>query len=127
MTERSIVSTPRAPSYLNWMAQAVKVENLVFTSGSIPREADGLTIPEGFEEQCRLVLANSEAILNEAGTSFREAIKVTVYLADMDRWEDMNRVYREYIDESRPPARTTVEVSRLNNDYQIEIEAVVLA
>ncbi len=126
MPERTVISTETAPSYIKWMAHAVKVGDLVFTSGSIPRDPKTLEIPGDFEAQCRLVFQNLENVLRAAGSSLRRSAKVTIYLADMDRWQDMNAVYREYIDEDDPPARLTVQVARLNNDYQIEVDAVAV-
>jgi 2-iminobutanoate/2-iminopropanoate deaminase len=124
--ERSQIRTEDAPAYISWMAQGIRVGDLVFTGGSIPRHPKTLEIPSSFEEQCRAVFDNLEAVLRAAGSSLRRAVKVNIYLADLQNWETMNSFYREYIDEAAPPARTTVQVAGLNNNYQIEVEAVAL-
>lgn|SRR5918996_2773612 len=124
--DRSQVRTDDAPGYISWMAQGIRVGDLLFTGGSIPRDPKTLDIPASFEDQCKLVFDNLEAVLRAGGSSLRRAVKVNIYLTDMKDWETMNGFYRQYIDESAPPARTTVQVAGLNNNYQIEVEAVGL-
>ena len=125
--QRVQIATDKAPAYIPWMAQGIKVGDLVFTGGSIPRDPQTLEIPVDFQEQCTLVFENLEGVLQAAGTSLRNAVKVTIYLTDMGNWESMNGIYRKYIDEDAPPARTTVQVAGLNNNYKVEVEAVALA
>jgi 2-iminobutanoate/2-iminopropanoate deaminase len=124
--DRSQVHTDEAPGYISWMAQGIRVGDLLFTGGSIPRHPKTLEIPSSFEEQCRVVFDNLEAVLRAGGSSLQTAVKVNIYLTDMQNWEAMNDFYKQYIDEAAPPARTTVQVAGLNNNYQIEVEAVAL-
>ena len=108
------------------MSQAIKVGNLLFTGGSVPRDPKTLEIPVRFEDQAELVFRNLEAIAEAAGTSLKSAIKVTVFLTDIRNWEKMNSYYNKYFTGDPPPARSTIQVAALNNQYQIEVEAVIL-
>lgn len=98
--------------------------DVVYTSGAAPRVPETHEIPEGFEAQARQTFANLETVLVGSGSSLRRALKVTVYLADIADWAVMNAIYEEYVDLSAAPARTTVEVSAMNNGYLIEVEAI---
>lgn len=122
--EMKPVRTDKAPAAWDFMAQANVFGNLVFTGGMVPMRPGTLEIPPDFDSQARLVLDNLEATLNATGTSLRNAIKVNIYMSDLKDWPRMNEIYKQYINRDRPPGRTTVQVSRLVNDFQIEIECV---
>jgi 2-iminobutanoate/2-iminopropanoate deaminase len=119
-----IAGAPAQPAFIS---HAVRLGDLIFTSGAAPRDPLTREIPEGFEAQARLVFANLEAVLRGSGSSLRQALKVTVFLADIGDWAVMNDVYCEYVDLGDAPARTTVEVSAMNNGYLIEAEAIAAA
>ncbi|MFQ5872185.1 MAG: Rid family detoxifying hydrolase [Dehalococcoidia bacterium] len=119
------IKTDRAPSHLGFMSQAIKVGNLLFTGGSVPRHPQTLDIPKAFDEQCKRVMENLKAVVEAAGTSLENAIKVNVYLSDINNWSRFNEFYQQYFIGDPPPARTAVQVARLNNDYMVEVEAVV--
>jgi 2-iminobutanoate/2-iminopropanoate deaminase len=121
------VKTDKAPAYLGFMSSAIKVGNLMFTGGSIPRHPGTLEIPGTFDEQCKLVMENLKAVVEAGGTSLANAIKVNVYLADINNWARFNDFFKEYFTGDPPPARTAVQIARLNNDYMVEVEAVVYA
>jgi 2-iminobutanoate/2-iminopropanoate deaminase len=116
-----------APAQPPFISHAVRLGDLVFTSGAAPRDPVSREIPQGFEAQARLVFANLEAVLGGSGSSLRRALKVTVFLADIEDWAVMNDIYCQYIDLGDAPARTTVEVSAMNNGYLIEAEAIAVA
>lgn len=124
MTERETIRVEAAPTQPNFLSHAVRFGDLVYTSGAAPRVPETHEIPEGFEAQARQTFANLEAVLLGSGSSLRMALKVTVYLANIADWAVMNAIYEEYIDLSAAPARTTVEVSAMNNGYLIEVEAI---
>lgn len=126
MKKRQNYTTDKAPGYIPWMAQAVRVGDLVFAGGAIPRDAKTLEIPYLFKDQCKVALDNLEAELNGAGTSLKNAVRIHVYMSDLKYWAEMNEIYRKYIDESNPPCRTCLQVSRMNNDYMIEIDAIAV-
>lgn len=124
MTERETIRVEGAPRQPDFLSHAVRLGELVFTSGAAPRVPATHEIPAGFEAQARQTFENLETVLVGSGSSLRKALKVTVYLADMADWAVMNAIYEEYVDLGDAPARTTVEVSAMNNGYLIEVEAI---
>jgi 2-iminobutanoate/2-iminopropanoate deaminase len=127
VTERQAIRVEGAPKQPSFLSHAVRFGELVYTSGAAPRVPETHEIPEGFEAQARQTFANLESVLVGSGSSLRKALKVTVYLANMADWAVMNAIYEEYIDLDAAPARTTVEVSAMNNGYLIEVEAIAAA
>ncbi len=98
--------------------------SLVFVSGQVPMDPETRQIVEGdFETHVRQCISNVERILKAAGTDLEHAVKVTVFLKDMDNFARLNAVYSQYWGDIRP-ARTCVEVARLPLDVDIEIEAI---
>lgn len=126
---RSIVTTDQAPAAIGPYAQAVRVGNLVFTSGQIPLDpVSGQVAAGGISEQTERVLENLKAILEEAGSSLDRVVKTTVYLKDLSDFSVMNAIYADYLEsDGEAPARTTVEVSRLPRNVLVEIDAVAEA
>jgi 2-iminobutanoate/2-iminopropanoate deaminase len=124
MTERVTMRIEGAPKQPTFLSHAVRFGDVIYTSGAAPRVPETHAIPEGFEAQARQTFANLETVLTGSGSSLRRALKVTVYLADIGDWAVMNEIYEEYIDQTSAPARTTIEVSAMNNGYLIEVEAI---
>jgi 2-iminobutanoate/2-iminopropanoate deaminase len=124
MTERRTIRVDGAPKQPDFLSHAVRFGDLVYTSGAAPRVPATHDIPEGFEAQARQTFENLETVLVGSGSSLRRALKVTVYLANIADWAVMNAIYEEYVDLGDAPARTTVEVSAMNNGYLIEVEAI---
>jgi 2-iminobutanoate/2-iminopropanoate deaminase len=124
-TTRELVSTPAAPAAIGPYAQAVRCGDLVFCSGQIALDpASGDIVGAGdVAAQTRQVLANLGAVLAAAGTSLERAVKTTIYLANMNDFAAVNAIYAEAVG-AAPPARATVEVSRLPRDVLVEIDAI---
>jgi 2-iminobutanoate/2-iminopropanoate deaminase len=118
-----IISTPNAPQAIGPYSQAVKVGNLLFSSGQIALRADGSFNDGDIKEQSIQVLANLKAVLAEAGCDFSNVVKTTVFLSDMDNFSAMNEVYASFFGESKP-ARSTVAVKTLPKNALVEIECV---
>lgn len=118
-----IVSTEQAPAAIGPYSQAVVFGNLVFTSGQIPLRPDGQLVEGGIEAQTHQVFANLKAVLAESGSSLQQAVKVTVFLKDMNQFATINEIYASYFLEHKP-ARSTVEVARLPKDVFVEIEVI---
>ena len=98
--------------------------SIVFTAGQIPVTPEGNVLAdEPIDVQTDQSLENVERILAEVDCDLDDVLKVTVYLTDVDDFEAMNAVYREYFGDD-PPARTAVEVARLADDADIEVEVV---
>jgi len=124
---KTVVSTPNAPGAIGPYSQAVATRNgLLFTAGQIPiNPANGEISSADIRTQTRQVLENLKAILEAGGSDLARVVKTTVYLKDLGDFAAMNEVYGEYFRDS-PPARSTVEVSRLPRDVRVEIDAVGL-
>jgi 2-iminobutanoate/2-iminopropanoate deaminase len=124
---KEVISTPGAPAAIGPYVQAVRVGNLLFTAGQIPLDpVSGQVVSGGIAGQTTRVLENLKAILEAAGSSLSQAVKATVFLKDFNDFAAMNAVYGAYLggEGMTPPARTTVEVSRLPKDVLVEIELV---
>ncbi|MBR0498212.1 MAG: RidA family protein [Paludibacteraceae bacterium] len=121
------ISTKKAPAAIGPYSQAIRVGNLIYTSGQIPLDpATGAFVEGGIKEQTRQALTNIKAILEEAGTSMDNVVKTTVFMANMDDFADMNAVYAEFFTEPYP-ARSAVAVKTLPKGALIEIEVIAEA
>ena len=119
------VNTSSAPAAIGPYSQGVIAGNLLFVSGQIPiSPADGSLVSDSLESQANQVFENLRAIIQEAGTSFEHALKLTIYLTDLENFAAVNKVMENYFNEPYP-ARATVEVSRLPKDVEVEIDAIV--
>jgi 2-iminobutanoate/2-iminopropanoate deaminase len=126
MTEKEIITTINAPTPVGPYSQAVKVGDLLFTSGQIGLEPyTGTIIHDSIENETRQVLENIKTILKEAGSSLDKVIKTTIYITSMDNFSRVNTIYGQYFTE-KPPARSCIEVSSLPKGASIEIETIAL-
>ena len=122
-----VISTQKAPAAIGPYSQAIKVGNLVYTSGQIPIDpATGSFVEGGIKEQTRQSLTNIKAILETAGLSLNNVVKTTVFLAEMGDFTDMNSVYAEFFSEPYP-ARSAVAVKTLPKGALVEIEVIAEA
>ena len=118
------ISTQKAPAAIGPYSQAIKVGNLVYTSGQIPIDpATGNFVEGGIKEQTRQSLTNVQAILEEVGLTMGNVVKTTVFMADMNDFADMNTVYAEFFSEPYP-VRSAVAVKTLPKGALVEIEVV---
>ena len=121
---KKVISTTKAPAAIGPYSQAIRVGNLVYTSGQIPIDpATGEFAEGGIKEQTRQSLLNLKAILEEAGLTMSDVVKTTVFMADMNDFAAMNAVYAEFFAEPYP-ARSAVAVKTLPIGALVEIEAV---
>ena len=121
---KEVINTTKAPAAIGPYSQAIKVGNLVYTSGQIPIDpTTGAFVEGGIKEQTRQSLANIKAILAEAGLNMSNVVKTTVFLADMNDFADMNAVYAEFFAEPYP-ARSAVAVKTLPKGALVEIEVI---
>jgi 2-iminobutanoate/2-iminopropanoate deaminase len=124
--DKKIIATQNAPAAIGPYSQGVMVGNMVFTAGQIAIDpATGKIVEGAIVEQTHQVMRNLQAILVTAGTSLDNVAKTTVFLQDMDDFKEMNQVYGQYF-EGDPPARSTVQVSKLPLAVLVEIEAIAL-
>ncbi|HRE41269.1 MAG TPA: Rid family detoxifying hydrolase [Ignavibacteria bacterium] len=120
--KKKLVSHIIAPA-IGPYSQAIQFGDLIFTSGQIPMDMEGNLRGNDIKSQTRIVLQNITHLLEDNHSSVQNAVKVTVYLTDMNNFSAMNEVYSEYFSDSLP-ARTTVEVSRLPKDVLVEIDCI---
>ncbi len=124
---RTEINTKNAPEALGPYSQAIRIGDLIFTSGQIPIDPITNTLVSGgIVEQATQSLRNLQAVLTEAGSSLSDAVKVTVFVKNMDDFAKLNEVYGSFFTEPYP-ARSCVEVARLPKDVLVEIEIVALA
>lgn len=121
---KRVISTTDAPRAVGAYSQATTNGDLIFTAGQIPLTPEGeLLDDEPIAVQTRQALDNVVAILEEDGASPDDVLKVTVYLDDVDEFEEMNETYKNYF-RTDPPARSAIEVAALPKGVGIEIEAI---
>ena len=124
---KEVITTTDAPKAIGPYSQAIRVGNMLFSSGQIPINPEtGAIIYDGtIETQTQQVLDNLGAVLKEAGMDYTDVVSVTVFIADMDNFDRINKVYAGYF-KDRPPARCAVEVARLPKDVGIEIALIAI-
>ncbi|MBC7220559.1 RidA family protein [Candidatus Bipolaricaulota bacterium] len=121
MTRRAVVP-PGTPVYGPY-SPAVQAGPFLFISGQLPALPSGELLSGSIEDQARLCLENIARIVQTAGGTMQNLVKVTIYLTDMNDFGAVNSVYAAFVNQD-PPARLCVEVRRLPKDARIEIEAI---
>jgi 2-iminobutanoate/2-iminopropanoate deaminase len=122
---KRIIRTDEAPAAVGAYSQATTNGELLFTAGQIPLTTDGeLYDDEDIATQTELALDNLQAVVEEADAELADVLKTTVFLADIDDFEEMNETYAGYF-EHEPPARSAVQAGALPKGVGVEIEAVV--
>ena len=121
-----IIKTQQAPEAIGPYSQAIKAGNWVFCSGQIPLDPATMSLVGAtVAEQTHQVFKNLKAVLQAAGSSLQQVVKTTVFLQDMNDFQQMNAVYAEAFGD-HAPARATVEVARLPKNVLVEIECIAL-
>jgi reactive intermediate/imine deaminase len=121
---KRIISTQDAPEAVGAYSQATTNGDMLFTAGQIPMTPDGdLLDDEEIAVQTRQSLENVKAILEEEGQTMQDVLKVTVFLDDIEDFDEMNDAYKEYFQDN-PPARSAVEAGNLPKGVGVEIEAI---
>ena len=121
------ISTENAPVSIGPYSQAIEANGFLFVSGQGAAEPETReVVSNDIQDQTTQVFENISAILDAAGSSLDDVVKATVYLTDMDTYDEVNEVYAEYMDQPFP-ARAAVEVADLPIDIGVEIEAIAVA
>jgi len=124
---RRIVKSKNAPAAIGAYSQAVVSNGFVFTSGQIAIDkATGKMVEQDIEKQTIKVLENLEHILNAADTSLSNAVLVNIYLKNLEHFNLVNEIYSLRVDKNAPPARVTIEASKLPKDALIEVSAIAV-
>ena len=118
------INAKLAPAPIGPYSQAIKSNNMLFVSGQIPiDEASGNLIEGSIEKETEQVMKNLGFILEEAGLSFEQVVKCSIFVSDMNNFSKVNEIYGQYF-ENNPPARETVEVSGLPKGVNVEISCI---
>ena len=128
-SSKSAIATTAAPAAIGPYSQAVRIGNILYTSGQVALDpATGNLVPGGIEAQTTRVLQNLKAVLSAAGLDFAHVVKTTVFLKDMGDFAAMNTLYAQAFAPEGivPPARSTVQVAGLPKDALVEIECIAV-
>lgn len=126
MNMMEFVSTENAPAAIGPYSQAVKIGNMVYTSGQIALDTNGNMVEGDIHDQTTQVLKNLESVLDAAGSSLEQVLKTTIYLVNMDDFIAVNTTYAKFFGDHKP-ARATVAVKTLPKNALVEIEAIALS
>jgi 2-iminobutanoate/2-iminopropanoate deaminase len=119
---RQQISTPDAPPPAGAYSQGIASAGFLFLAGQGPFDTSGQRVPATFAEEARRAFGNLRTIASAAGADLRNAVRIGVYLLDMDNFQEMNDVCREFFDDPLP-ARTTIQADL--RGFQIEVDAIV--
>ncbi|MGC3948291.1 MAG: RidA family protein [Chryseolinea sp.] len=123
---KSVVYSEHAPEPIGPYSQAIQTGNMLFVSGQIAlQRSTGAMVTTNIEEETKQVMANLKAVLAAAGMDFSNVVKTSIFLKDMNNFPVVNQIYGTFF-QSTPPARETVEVSRLPKDANVEISCVAV-
>jgi len=121
---RDVILTDRGPKPIGPYSQAIRANGFLYLSGQVALDPKtGEMTGVDIRQQTERVLENVKGILEAAGSNLHHVVKTTVFLKDMNEFAAMNEVYGKYFT-SPPPARSTVQVSRLPKDALVEIEVI---
>ena len=124
MDNKTIVSTSNAPLPIGQYSQAVKVGQTLYVSGQIALDpVTNQLITNDISEETNQVMLNIQAVLDAAGLSFSNVVKCSIFVNDMGNFAAVNEVYGRFFPEN-PPARETVEVSKLPKNVNVEISCI---
>ncbi len=122
---KKTIKTSHAPAPIGPYNQAILHGNMLYTSGQIAMDpTTGELVLGTIEEETKLVMENLKAILTEAGMTFENVLKSTIFISDMDNFAAINKVYGAYFNDATAPARETVEVARLPKSVNVEISVI---
>ncbi len=121
--KKEAINTDGAPAAVGPYSQGMKADGFVFTSGQLPATPDGRLITDDIAEATRQALSNIRAVLEAAGGSMANVVKVTIFLTDMNDFAAVNAVYEGFFP-APPPARACIQVAALPKGAPIEIEAI---
>lgn len=121
---KKVILTNSAPAPIGPYSQAIEIGNLVFCSGQIPLDpATNQVLTGDVKGQAELAMKNVEAVLTASGLTFKNVVKTTIFLTNMNDFASVNEVYGKFFTE-QPPARSTVAVAGLPKGVNVEIEVI---
>ncbi len=124
---KTIINTKNAPNPVGPYNQSVLANGTLYLSGQIALDpATGDLVMGSIEEETTQVMTNMQAVLSEAGMTFEDVVKCSVFVSDMNMYSRINAVYAKYFDEKTAPARELVEVANLPKFVNVEISAIAI-
>ncbi|WP_224483137.1 RidA family protein [Robertkochia aurantiaca] len=124
---KKVIKSQKAPAPLGPYNQAILSGNTLYLSGQVGIDpAKGEVVPGGVTREAEQVMKNLQAVLEEAGYSFQDVVKTSIFLKDMNDFTKVNEVYGSYFDEDTAPARETVEVANLPKFVHVEISMIAV-
>ena len=124
---KKAILTEKAPQPIGPYNQAIQYDNMMFVSGQIPlNPSDGKLVDSGIRDETEQVMENLKHVLYKGEMKFIDVVKTTIFLKSMDDFSEVNEVYGKYFDGSEPPARETVEVSKLPLNVNVEISCIAI-
>lgn len=127
MTTQRMIQSSNAPAAIGPYSQAVEVNGMIYTSGTIPLDPETMDVVGGsIEEQTERVMQSLKALLEDAGSGLERVVKTTCFLDDLSNFAAFNEIYARYFGDTKP-ARSTVEVAGLPKAVKVEVEAIAIA
>ncbi|ATA72025.1 MULTISPECIES: RidA family protein [Capnocytophaga] len=123
---KQIIFTENAPAPIGPYNQAILAGNTLYVSGQIPVNPKTNEVVKGIEAATTQVMENLKAVLEQAGATFENVVKTTIFLSDMEQFGQVNAIYGKYFDEKTAPARETVQVANLPKYVEVEISCVAV-
>jgi 2-iminobutanoate/2-iminopropanoate deaminase len=124
---KKVIFTENAPSPIGPYSQAILKGNTLYTSGQIAiNPITNELITDTIETETKQVMQNMQAVLTEAGMTFENVVKTTIFIMDMNDFTKINSVYASYFDEKTAPARETVQVACLPKNVNVEISMIAI-
>ena len=120
---KKAIETSKAPGAVGPYSQGIRAGDLIFVSGQLPANAEGMLIIDDIAAATRQSLENVNAVLSAAGAQMNDVVKATVFLTDMGDFSAMNKVYGEFFSDPFP-ARACIEVAALPKGAKVEIEVI---
>jgi 2-iminobutanoate/2-iminopropanoate deaminase len=124
---KTIINTPKAPAPIGPYNQAVLIKDTLYISGQIPIDpATGSLVEGDIKKETQQSMENLKAILDEAGLTFENVVKTSIFIKDMHQFSEINEVYAGYFNAETAPARETVEVANLPKFVNVEISMIAV-
>ena len=122
--KKKVINTFKAAKPVGPYSQAISFQNMLFTSGQIPIDPDSQEVlNKSFSEQCHRVILNLKLILEAGGSDLDHVIKVTIFMKNLNQFDELNKIYSQYFNTSKP-ARSCVEVTNLPKGVDLEMDAI---
>lgn len=124
---KKVIYTENAPAPIGPYSQAILSGNTLYASGQIAIDVQsGKLIQSDIQSETKQIMSNIKEVLRAADMNFENIVKTSIFIKDMDQFQEINEVYSAYFSSENPPARETVEVSRLPKDVNVEISIIAV-